>query len=319
MKLDNFVHVVQSKEWGDFKTLMRTPAVKVDEIQFTKHKLPKLPFYIAYAPKVNFLEQKFDWDKLKEIAQKEKCVMVRFDVPNTVSSNDKETLDLINDLKSKCRISPRSTFSRHNVILDISADLETLLKNTSQKTRYNIKLAEKKGVKVKVENNEKGIEIFNNLMIETAKRQGFLAHSKNYYRKCFETLNKNNMANILIAYYNDEPLAAWMLFNNDGILYYPYGTSSNNHRNLMPSNLLAWEAIKLGKSLNCRLFDMWGAVNTETSAWWGFTKFKLGYGGILVEYIDSYDLVINKPLYNIFNAGYWLFWKLKSILLLIKR
>ena len=319
MKLDNFVHIVQSKEWGDFKTLMKTKSVKVGDIQFTKHKIPKLPYYIAYAPKVNFLKQQIDWEELKKIAKQENCIMVRFDVPNNILSITDETQDLISDLKNKCKLSPRSTFSRHNVVLDISKDTDELLKNASQKTRYNIKLAEKKGVIVKVENNENGIKIFNDLMEETAKRQGFFPHSRNYYQKCFETLNKNNMANILIAYYNNVPLAAWMLFNKDDVLYYPYGTSSNEHRNLMPSNLLAWEAIKLGKSLNCTIFDMWGAVNVESSPWWGFTKFKLGYGGVLVEYIDSYDLVINDTVYNLFNTAYSLFWKLKKIILVIKR
>ena len=158
-------------------------------------------------------------------------------------------------------------------------------------------------------------------MKETASRQGFLPHSSAYYKKCFETLSKHNLANILIAYYNDgiknEPLAAWMLFNKDNVLYYPYGTSSNEHRNLMPSNLLAWEAIKLGKDLNCTLFDMWGADNDETSSWWGFTKFKLGYGGQMVKYIDSYDFVIEPLIYKIFNLAYAAFWKLKKIVLII--
>lgn len=315
MKLDNFVHIVQSKEWGEFKSLMNTKSIMVDGIQFTKHKLPKLPFYIAYAPKINFIKQKFDWNKLKEIALSEKCIMVRFDVPNNIKSNDDEIKKLVEELDTKCVISPRSTFSKHNIILDISDSLENILMKVSQKTRYNIKLSEKKGVKVLLKNDSEGLNIFNRLMKETAKRQGFLPHSENYYSKCFEVLYAKNMANILIAYYENEPLGAWMLFNKDNVLYYPYGTSSEAHRNLMASNLLAWESIKLGKNLGCTLFDMWGAAaNENDKAWWGFTKFKLGYGGQLVEYIDSYDLVINNFIYNIFNFSYWLFWKIRKLI-----
>jgi lipid II:glycine glycyltransferase (peptidoglycan interpeptide bridge formation enzyme) len=314
MKLDAFLHIVQSREWGDFKSSMNTKSVIVDDIQFTKHKLPKLPFYIAYAPKINFLKQKFDWEKLKNIAIKEKCIMVRFDVPNNINENNDEVIALVKDLNNKCKISPRSTFSKHNILLDISGSLDEILTGMNQKTRYNIKLAEKKGVKVLLKNDYEGINIFNKLMKETSARQGFLPHSENYYAKCFDNLYKNKMANILVAYYKNEPLGAWMLFNKDNVLYYPYGTSSAEHRNLMSSNLLAWEAIKLGKDLGCDIFDMWGAAADENDkAWWGFTKFKLGYGGKLVEYIDSFDLVINKPIYNIFNFSYWLFWKLRKL------
>jgi lipid II:glycine glycyltransferase (peptidoglycan interpeptide bridge formation enzyme) len=323
MKLNNFVHVIQSKEWGAFKTEMKTSSVTVGDLQFTKHAIPKLPYFIAYAPKVNFLKQKFDWEELKTAAKKEKCIMVRFDVPNNIETiykddgtelkND-QISEILNELNQKCVISPRSTFSPHNVMLDISGPQDEIFANLSQKTRYNIRLAEKKGVIVRVENNEKGIAIFNKLMKETASRQKFLAHSSEYYQKCFETLSKNNMANILVAYYETEPLVAWMVFNKDNVLYYPYGTSSNEYRNLMPSNLVAWEVIKLGKSLGCDTFDMWGATNDENSKWWGFTKFKLGYGGKLVKYIDSYDLVVNAPVYQAFNMAYALFWKLKSLL-----
>jgi len=56
------------------------------------------------------------------------------------------------------------------------------------------------------------------------------------------------------------------------------------------------------------LFDMWGATNNEKDPWWGFTRFKLGYGGELVKYVDSYDLVLNKPVYYLFNLAYKVFW-----------
>ena len=309
--ISNQIHIVQSQIWGKFKTEAGTPAVRVGDLQFSKHKIPFLPYYIGYAPKVNFMVQNFDWDKLKQTAVKENCVCIRFDVPNVLSSDEK----IINDIRSQCVVAPRSTFAKWNVLLDITPDLETLEKNLHQKARYNIKLATKKGVTVKLENNEKGIEVFNKLMKETAQRQGFLPHPENYYKKAFETLQAESMANILIGYLQDEPLTAWMLFNDHETFYYPYGASSREHKNLMASNLVAWEAIKLAKSLNCKLFDMWGATNNTKSAWWGFTEFKLKYGGELVEYMDSYDFVCNKLIYNAFNIAYNTFWKIRKLIL----
>ncbi|PIR42181.1 hypothetical protein CO058_01605 [candidate division WWE3 bacterium CG_4_9_14_0_2_um_filter_35_11] len=309
-------HIVQSDVWGLFKRQMGTPVVKVGEIQFTKHKIPGTPFYVGYAPKVNFFEQKFSWIELKKIAKSEKCAFIRFDVPNVLqdSSENSPSQRLISELNSKCKKSPRRTFTKWNVLLDLSVPEDVLQSNMSQKTRYNSRLAAKKGVIVKIENTEKGIKIFQDLHAQTAKRQCFLPHSREYYTKAFNTLFENKMANILVAYYEDEPVASWMIFNYDGTLYYPFGGSGNDNRNLMASNLMAWEAIKLGKSLDCKLFDMWGATSDKLHPYWGFTKFKLGYGGDLVEYIDSYDFVINFPIYFLFNTLYGGFWKLRDFM-----
>lgn len=309
-------HIVQSDEWGQFKRQTGTPVVKVGEIQFTKHKIPFTPFYVGYAPKVNFIEQKFSWVELKRIAKSEGCAFIRFDVPNVLldESPDSYVQRLIKDLSSKCKKSPRRTFTKWNVILDISAPEEVLKSNMSQKTRYNSRLAAKKGVEVKVENTEKGLKIFQDLHEETAKRQGFFPHPREYYAKAFKLLFEKNMANILVSYYEGEPVASWMIFNYDGTLYYPFGGSSNDNRNLMASNLMAWEAIKLGKKLNCKIFDMWGATADKNHSYWGFTKFKLGYGGELVEYIDSFDFVVNYPIYIIFNTLYGSFWRTRDLI-----
>jgi len=112
------------------------------------------------------------------------------------------------------------------------------------------------------------------------------------------------MARLLIATYNNKPLTAWMLLNFKDTLYYPYGGSSKLHPEVMANNLIAWEAIKLGKKLDCKNFDMWGALDPNASTknpWFGFHRFKMGYGGKLVEYIGTYDLVFNWPIYLFFT------------------
>jgi len=313
MKEDLDIHILQSQEWGEFKARAGTSPVRVGGIQYTKHKIPLLNKYIAYAPKVNFYKQKFSWKELKDSLKDEKCVAIKFDVPNVIKQEKpgNEYKKLIETLEKHCKKSPKSTFAEWNVLLDITPYEDDLIRNFSQKTRYNARLSAKKGVEVKIENNEKGIKIFNKLQNETAKRQHFLTHPDSYYEKVFETLNSHNMANILIAYYKKEPLVAWMLFNKDGTLYYAYGGSTTAHRKLMASNLIAWEAIKLGKRLDCKMFDMWGATGDKDNAYWGFTRFKLGYGGELVKYIDSYDFIVNKPIYKLFNIAYAAYWKLR--------
>lgn len=321
-----YEHIIQSTEWGNFKAKMRTPAVRVGDIQITKHKIPFTPFFVGYAPRVNLFTQRFSYKELKDFAKDEKCICIRFDVPNVIKSviiGDKSWEDLqksseyqniIQSIEKHCKKAPKSTFAVCNVIMDISMSINDIYTNMHQKTRYNVKVAEKNGVYVHLDNSEDGFDTFFRLLAETGKRQGFLTHSKTYYKRAFETLLASKMANILIAYKDKIPLAAWMLFNHKDVLYYPYGGSSSESRQYMPSNLLAYEAIKLGKSLNCNTFDMWGATDDEKDPYWGFTRFKLGYGGSLVRYIDSYDFVVNKLVYKLFNISYGLFWKVAKIM-----
>ncbi|MBI2022932.1 peptidoglycan bridge formation glycyltransferase FemA/FemB family protein [Candidatus Daviesbacteria bacterium] len=112
------------------------------------------------------------------------------------------------------------------------------------------------------------------------------------------------MARLLLAFYKKTPVVAWMLLNFKDTLYYPYGGSSFLYKEAMASNLVAWETIRLGKKMGLKKFDMWGALGPDAAPsdpWFGFHRFKQGYGGRLVEYLGSFDIVFNKPLYSIFT------------------
>lgn len=309
-------HIVQSDVWSHFKNEFGNETVKVGDILIIKTKIPLTPFYIGYAPRVNFLTQRCSWKELKKICKDERIILVRFDIPNLLKEQVKsgKSAQVFEDLKKHCRKSPRSTFAKWNVLLDISKPESELIENLNQKARYNVRLASKKGVVTRVENTEKGLDTFVKMLKITAKRQKYLIHPESYYKKLFKILNEQKMVNILNAYYGDTPLASWFLVKHKSTLYYPYGGSSDEHRNLMASNLVAWEAITIGKNWGCTLFDMWGATNDENSSWWGFTKFKLGYGGELVEYIDSYDFNVNKVLAFFFNLSYGTFWAVVGLL-----
>ncbi|MBI4009047.1 peptidoglycan bridge formation glycyltransferase FemA/FemB family protein [Candidatus Roizmanbacteria bacterium] len=171
------------------------------------------------------------------------------------------------------------------------------------KTRYNIHLAEKKGVYVKEISNDEGFKIFSKLYFETCRRQKYFGHSEKYHKILWNKL-KHSIAHILIAFYNSTPLAVYELFHFNDTLYYPYGGTSLQYRNFMASNLLMWEAVKIGKKLAAKKFDLWGSLQPDydvNDPWSGFTKFKEGYGGKFVEFVGSYDLVINPLLYQLYN------------------
>jgi len=292
----NKQHIVQSLEWGEVKTKIGTPAVKVDGVQFTLHKVPLLPFNVGYCPKVD--AEKIDWEELKEVGRKHRCIFIKIE-PIVETGHAPSLPQALRPSKP--------IFATQTILLDLTKSEEELLGGMKQKTRYNVRLAEKKGVVVEDppkagRSDEESLEVFLKLQKETAKRQGFFVHPDSYYRTVWEVLRPKGMAYFLIATIKQFdnltiPLVAWMLLRYEDTLYYPYGGSSAEYRNYMASNLMMWEAIKLGKKLGCKTFDMWGATDDKNDPWYGFTRFKLGYGGQLVSFPGAYDLVLKPSLY----------------------
>jgi len=106
------------------------------------------------------------------------------------------------------------------------------------------------------------------------------------------------IAKLLTARYNGEVITTWILFSWKDFLYYPYGASTDKHKNVMANNLMMWEAIKLGKKLGLTTFDLWGREEGK-----GFTKFKEGYNPKVVEFLGTWDLVLNPLLYKLYRAA----------------
>jgi len=307
-------HILQTQQWANFKSSYGNTAIKAGNIFYTKHKIPFTGYFYAYCPRVNPME--IDFLVLRESLQKNKCIACHLDVPNVVkgSAEEESALGILNE---NCTPSPRDEFAKGNFILDLTPSLDTILNNMHPKQRYNIKLAEKKGATLrKSEGIHKDLDIFHDLYVDTAKRQGYFYRSKSYFEKIIEAFGKD-MVHILVIEFEGEPLASWMLFIHDNALYYPYGGSSTKNRNLQPNALIGWEAIKFGKEHDCEYFDMWGAaydLNNEKDPYYGFTDFKRKFGGTHVQYISSYDLIINKTAYNLFNLANSIRWKLLNLI-----
>jgi len=304
-------HPLQSWEWGEARKKMGIEVMRIGEFenkriasekslinvyQITFHKLPWAKYQIGYLPRSVFPSKEV-LEFLKKEGEKRQCIFIKIEpyVKKSQIPNSK--------LQTMLTRSPHPLFPNWTIMLDLTKPEDELLKNMKAKTRYNIRLAEKKGVIVKEMTNEKGFEIFIRLYFETCKRQRYFGHNYDYHRKIFETL-KNKIAHILIAFYNTTPLSAYEIFIFNDVLYYPYGGSSLAYRNFMGTNLLMWEVIKFGKKNGAKIFDMWGSLPPHydfRDPWAGFTRFKEGYGGEFVELIGSYDLVTNRNLYPFYN------------------
>ena len=308
-------HVVQSPEWAEFKIKYGTPAIESGGVIYTKHKIPFTSSYFAYCPKI--VPEDVEFVALKKSLNEQDCVSINFDVPNVILGSDQEKASLAVFNKLDCVKSPRNQFAIASIVMDLTKSEDDLLANMHPKHRYNTLYSQKKGAYVKKAENDADFNDFFKLFEDTAKRQKYYIRPYDYYKTLWDMFKPRGMSEILTAYYNNQPLASWMFLKYEDVLYYPYGGSSEEIKNIHASNLVAWEGIKLGKQLDCKVFDMWGAsedINDTSDPWWGFTNFKLKFGGTYVKYLDSYDLVINEPVYRMFNLANNVRWKLLKAL-----
>ncbi len=205
-------------------------------------------------------------------------------------------LNLDNTKKVKS-FQPEST-----IILDLSQDLEDILKNMHQKTRYNINLAKKKEVEIsKVEINLENKNIFFNLISQTSKRDKFIPHSRNYYEKLLD--NKAGEASLWFAKYKKDVICANIVMSHGDTVTYTHGASSDEHKNIMAPYLLQFEQIKWAKSGGYRFYDFWGVSKTDdkNDPWFGFSRFKKGFGGSIKTYPGTYEVVFNKKFYSFYS------------------
>lgn len=304
-------HPLQTWEWGEARKKTGVEVLRLGDgknvYQLTFHQTPITNHRIGYLPRSVFPTKEV-LNFLYNYGKKNKIIFIKI-----------EPYEEISNIKyQKIILSKHPLFPNWTQILDLTKSEDDLIKSFHHKTRYNIRLSEKKGVVVHEMSNEKGFEIFSKFYFETCKRQKYFGHTPKYHQIVWDSFKKD-IAHILIAFYKDIPLAAFELFYFKKILYYPYGGTSLEYRNLMASNLLMWKAILLGKKLGAEKFDMWGSLPPNYDAnnpWSGFTRFKEGYGTKFTEFIGSYDLIINKNAYYFYNLIYQLrekYLKIKSL------
>lgn len=295
-------HPLQTTEWGEFRKEWGNEVVFKNDSLIIFSKIPYTNLKIGTLIKGSKPSKK-DIDEIRDLGKKENAIFIKLE-PNIEYNQELE-----NNLKNWGLVRGKTLFTPTTFWIDLTKTEDELLKSFSSKTRYNIRLAQKHGVRVKIDNSDEAFEKYLKLTFETAKRQGFYAHTQKYHRLMWKHL-KEKIANLLTATYKGEVISTWVLFNNDKFLYYPYGASTDKYKEVMANNLMMWEAIKFGKTLGCTTFDLWGREEGK-----GFTKFKEGYNPKVVEFIGSWDLIINKPLYYMYRFAEKIRW---FILRLIK-
>jgi peptidoglycan pentaglycine glycine transferase (the first glycine) len=205
------------------------------------------------------------------------------------------------------RFSEEQIQFRNTVLVDLNLSEDELLGRMKQKTRYNIRLAERKGVKVRI-GDVSDLEMLYRLYAETSIRDGFVIRDEAYYRAVWETFLQAGMAELLIAELQSpgvppEPLAGLLLFHFAGRAWYLFGMSSERQRQLMPNYLLQWEAMRRAKNAGCQVYDLWGAPDhlNENDRLWGVYRFKEGLGGYVVRTLGAWDLPVRPLQYRLYT------------------
>lgn len=313
-------HPLQSWAWGEFRKSMGIDVVRlgvyehkklIDGWQVTFHKIPHMPYTIGYFPK-GPAPTKEMMEQLLKVCREHNVIFLQLE-PN-ITVDEPVPLTSFPSLQH----AHRPLFTNYTFVLDLTTSEDELLKSMHNKTRYNIRLAQKKGVVVREDSSDAAFAAYLALSEETTHRQGFYAHNRTYHQHMWKILHEAGIAKLFTASYDGEIVTAWIIFCWKDTIYYPYGASSRSHREVMAPNLMLWEIAQWAKKQGYFYFDLWGAMGPSPDTndpWYGFHRFKEGYAPQLVEFIGSFDLVIRPTLYRLYTSAdslRWAFLKLKT-------
>lgn len=314
-------HVLQSSQWGQLKERFGWQVARaavedqgglIAGAQVLFRPLPLGLRTIAYVPKGPIT----DWadakvtqtllEALHHLCRQHRAILLKIE-PDL--AEDPALVQRLTELGF--RASPQTIQPRCTVLLDLTPDPDEILARMKSKTRYNIRLAGRKGVKVR-EGTAEDLPGFYRLMRITAERNDFGIHSESYYQAAFQLFVPHDFARFFLATFEGQILAGIMAFAFGQRAWYMYGASSDEHRNRMPNYLLQWEAIQWAKERGCLTYDLWGIPDedeetlerefTERSdGLWGVYRFKRGFGGQVVHYLGAYDYVYSPLLYRLYD------------------
>lgn len=203
--------------------------------------------------------------------------------------------------------------------LDITPSEEELMANFHQKWRYNIRLAERKGVTVRPAQTKDDLRSFYRVLKETAERDHFLIRGYEYFDKIWEAMVPN-LARYFIVEYEGQVVAGSLAMIMGEKAWYLYGASSNSYRSVMPNYLMQWQMIKWAKSNDCRLYDFRGVSGdvSEDNPLYGLYRFKKGFGGEFTEFVGDWDVVYSPAYYWLWTRAFPLYQKESRRLVRIK-
>ena len=299
-------HVMQHGAWGEFKSQFGWSTYRITNqdsgAQLLIRDLP-FGFRFAYIPKgpvggnwKNLLLE------LHELCKAKNVFVLRIE-PNGWDTGGKQIIEMPEGFFPSNPIQPHRT-----IVVDLSCSEDELLMHMKQKTRYNIRLAKKKGV---IAARSKDVNKFYELMLKTGERDQFGIHSLNYYQNAYDIFSKYHSCELFLASLQGIPLAGLMVFVHGTRAWYFYGASDDQARDSMPTYLLQWEAMRWAKKMGCQEYDLWGVPDEDettlerefanrSNGLWGVYRFKRGFGGQLRSSVGAWDYIYSPLRYQLF-------------------
>lgn len=309
-----YAHVLQSYEWGQFKgrhgwtpfrLLFTAGGEAVGAASALLRRLPWGPWGVMYVPKGPALTYHDEGlltavlTALEGLAREQGAIFVKID-PD-VRDDRKDVREAL--LHRGWRASREQIQFRNTLLIDLRRTDDELLMAMKSKTRYNVRLAKRRGVEVHPAAMD-DLPLFYRMYTVTSARNEFVIRPFSYYADAWEAFASQGLAQLFLARYQGEPLAGLMLFHFGDRAWYMYGASTDKHRNLMPNHLLQWEAMRWAKARGYDFYDMWGApdVLDEKDPMWGVYRFKAGFGGEFTSHLGAYDFPVSRPLYWLYTV-----------------
>lgn len=316
-------HLLQSWDWGELKARFGWHAIRIAltdatgtpsaGAQVLLHPLPGGRAF-AYVPKGPLV----DWqdtaqtrrllDEMHHLCRARRCIFLKIE-PALADDPALRTAITRHGFRADApTVQPPRT-----ILIDLNASEEAILAAMKQKTRYNIRLAARKGVRV-YEGHADQVAVFYRLLEDTSRRDCFAIHHLDYYRTAYALFAPHHAA-LLLAEVAGEVVAGLMVFAHGTTAYYLFGASSDRYREHMPTYLLQWEAMRWARARGCTTYDLWGIPDAEeevleshladaerrTGELWGVYRFKRGFGGRVVRSLGALDYVYDPVLYRLYR------------------
>lgn len=299
--------------WGSVKAIAETDGRIVAAASILTRRIPRTNRCLMYCPRGPVLDTA-DADVvqefvafLKKIALQRRAIMLKIDPPvpidDKVSEANLRSAGFVTVVSAGFGgVQPKAVMQ-----LDLDKSEDDLLASFKPKWRYNIRLAERKGVEVDLDCSKDQLPAFYKLLQETCKRDGFLVRSYSYFEDMYDILGRAGFIRLVLTRYEGEPVAGALMYIFGDKAMYTYGASSNQHRNVMPNHLMQWEMIKLAMSRGCKWYDFRGVSPKKESDpedhLQGLNRFKEGFSPRFVEYVGEYDLVLSPVFYWLWNVA----------------
>lgn len=300
--------LLQSEPWRMFQESSGRKTFRFEEggfrVNVIEHRLPLVGAY-WYVPRGPILGEGKTEDREQELRDFFAKATERGAGWVRVEPADEEALGVVYGAAGvPVRKAPHDMQPRETLVLDITATEEELLAWMKPKTRYNIRLAERKGVRVFMTHGQEYRDAFCDLVAVTAERDCIAAHPRAYYEAMFRSLPED-MWGLFVAEYADEIVATNLVVFHGATATYLHGASGNRHREAMAPYLLQWEAMREARRRGCVWYDL-GGVKTgasQSAGWSGITRFKQGFSPAVAPraFPGCYDIVLKPIRYGIYR------------------